>query len=179
MKKKSKNKFASKKILKKRVRVFVESSGFFSLECKDNLRIFTVTFRDIIMKNFSSLKVIDVSNFRCLVQKAENCLLKKFADFSSPSNIKKIWESHSSALEETLVARKDINVPYEIIKCIEIFTYGFLKDRGCDGRGVCDRMSVRYPSKSDIVRFPIRIVAHCMPCGHVESYWVSFTMNMW
>ncbi len=139
-----------------------------------------VALEEIIKKHFGSLQIIDLRYM--IIEKCqgdpENCFLKKIADLASPSNIKKISEKHSKALRESLVARKDMNIPYEIIRCIEIFTYGFLKDRGCDGdEGINERISVRYPKNNKMDRrYPIRITVHkSRRCEHVEDTCVFFT----
>ncbi len=138
-----------------------------------------IPLEDIIKKHFSSLQIIDLR--RMIINKCqgdpETCFLKKIADFASSSNIKKIWEMHSKVLQESLVARKDLNIPYEIIRCIEIFTYGFLKDRGCDGdEGINERISVSYPTRNETVRrYPIRIFVETdMNCEHLGDTCISF-----
>ncbi len=138
-----------------------------------------VPLEDIIKKHFSSLQTIDLRpmTIENCQEDPENCFLKKIVDFASPKNIKKIWEMHSKALRETLVARKDVNIPYEIIRCIEIFAYGFLKDRGCDGNeGINERISVRYPRNNKMDRrYPIRIIVRDFwRCEHVEDTCVLF-----
>ncbi len=108
----------------------------------------------------------------------DECFLKEIADFANPQNIKKTWEKHSNALEEILVARKDVNIPYEIIKLMEWFTFGLLMERVDEDRGVSEKMCIRYPAlrKEESERlYPIQILIadDTDRCEHVmNSPWI-------
>ncbi len=131
------------------------------------------SLEDIITKHFSSLKTIDLRAHTVMCDGSENCFLKKLSEFAGPSNIKSIWERDSNSLEKTLVGRKDLNIPYELIKCIEIFTFGYFGKRGFGGRNeVNERICVRYPNKDAPVRFPISAYVRSNNCKHVLGPWV-------
>ncbi len=137
----------------------------------------------IIGKNFSSLKIIDLRNVdvKCSNPNEKGtCVLRELADFASPENIKKIWKNHSQALEEVLVARKDVSIPYEIIKLMEWFTFGVLRERVVEDSMVSEKMCVRYPSEEnqrDIgLGFPVSVLMTYYRCVHVRNTcpWLIF-----
>ncbi len=119
--------------------------------------------------------MIDLRLIKFVCDGSENCFFKKISEITRPSNIKEIWERHSNSLEKTLVGRKDLNVPYEIIKCIEIFTFGYFQNRGFGGNQINERMCLRYSDKSAPVPCPIRVllITSC-GCEGVDVPWVEF-----
>ncbi len=140
--------------------------------------------KTIIEKNFSSLKIINLGDLGARIEcpKNDECFLKQIANFASPQNIKKIWENHSNALEEVLVARKDVSIPYEIMTLMEEFSFGILGERVVEDRGISKKMCVRYPplekEKNEDVH-PVQIVVDADApwdrCDHVRnSPWLLF-----
>ncbi len=121
----------------------------------------------------------------CQIECSENdeCFLKQIAHFASPENIRKVWKTHLNALEKVLVARKDVNIPYEIIKLMEWFAFGVLRERVVEDGGVSEKMCVRYvyPGHGKEVErerlYPIQILfSRCTDrCEHVtNSPWMLF-----
>ncbi len=152
---------------KKQNRVFIlELSCFPSIFNANNLK-------KIIEKSFSSLRILDLRGMEGIeCRENDECFLKEIADFASAENIKKLWENHSNALEEVFVERKDVNIPYDIIKLIEWHCFGILSERVVDD--LSEKFCVRYPAESEKV-YPIQILIEkrlCI-CQHVkECPWI-------
>ncbi len=161
---------------KKQNRVFIlELTSRFT-----SIFINATNLKEVIAKNFSSLKIIDLrltEGIEC--RENDKCFYEEIADFASPENIKKLWENHSNALEEVLVARKDVNVPYEIIKLMEWFAFGLLGERVVEDNRISDKMCVRYPAlgkEESEGRYPIQILVKTTRCQHaMNSPWMLFT----
>ncbi len=98
------------------------------------------------------------------------CIFNEICDCASPENIKKLWESNLNALEESLVNRKDVNIPYELIKVIEWFAWGLLRKRVVEDSSISKKMAIRskYGRRHDV--YPIRILTQ-KPCNCSDGHY--------